>query len=439
VAKFGRGEALYYAGTRRTLAVREPPPEPLSEADLSLIWQGQRFPPGALQTGDGQPVEVLYPGRAAGGPGPDYRDSVVVVRGERRLGDVELHVRASAFHQHGHHADPAYNRLALHVVFLDDAGTDTPLASGARVPVAAFAPWVERRSADVASWLARPRLWQDPCRSAGQRLGEDAIRRELIAAGRERLRERASRIAAEAREHGLEEALWRALIEALGFGGDRAAFLTLAALLPLVRLRQIAATAPAARRGPILEAALLAVAGLAPAPPQLAEKLPPALPTAIGGGSRRPANRPERRLAGAASLLARAENDLLSYARRTTETAGKPADLLASWSLGPAAGGREALIGRDRAIELLLNAVLPAVSLLPDMEEQALSLAASLPAPPPYGKTRFLETNLAASLATPGEGRRPRRFVRTALEQQGLLAFQANWCSQGGCGRCPFS
>ncbi|HXH22576.1 MAG TPA: hypothetical protein VNN10_11135, partial [Dehalococcoidia bacterium] len=84
------------------------------------------------------------------------------------------------------------------------------------------------------------------------------------------------------------------------------------------------------------------------------------------------------------------------------------------------------------AVEVLLNAVLPfAAAVRPELEGRCLELAASLPALPPYGKTAFLEANLAPA------GRR--RTTRTPLEQQGLLALHAEWCSQGGCGRCPLS
>jgi hypothetical protein len=93
--------------------------------------------------------------------------------------------------------------------------------------------------------------------------------------------------------------------------------------------------------------------------------------------------------------------------------------------------GGVALIGPDRARELTQNLVLPFAALDPALRDQAQTLLAGLAAGAAYGKTAFLEANLRA----PGG----RRLVRTALEQQGLLAFLGQWCSQGGCGRCPLS
>jgi hypothetical protein len=92
---------------------------------------------------------------------------------------------------------------------------------------------------------------------------------------------------------------------------------------------------------------------------------------------------------------------------------------------------RPCTAGRRAGRELLLNVVLPFASLDAALEEQAVRLVQALPAAPSYGKTAFLEANLA--------GRDGGLRARSALEQQGLLAMVTDWCRQGGCGRCPLS
>ena len=100
----------------------------LTEAQLTAIWRGRRFPAGALVTRQGVPVTVIYQGREGRGPGPDFRGAVIAGPSALTLrGDVELHVRASSFHAHGHDRDPAYSDVILHVVFEDDVGADTLL------------------------------------------------------------------------------------------------------------------------------------------------------------------------------------------------------------------------------------------------------------------------------------------------------------------------
>ncbi len=408
-----------------TSQLREPT-GPISEADLSSIWQGQRYPPGALSGPGGEAVTVLYPGRKGGGPGPDFRDAVVRVGGEERIGDVELHVRATSYQQHGHHLDPAYDRVVLHVVFEDDGGGATSLACGERVPIAAFAPWVTARSADIAAWLQAPPLWSEPCRGAAARLGPGRVAEEVRAAGVARFRGRGLALSAAVAREGPDEALWQAILDALGYGGDRDGFRRLGRALPAALLSQIA---PAGvEREDIIFAALLAVAGLAPAP-DLASRLPPPLAPALRPLASRPANRPERRLAAAAAIFAARGGSLSGRAAASVAGAGDAASLIHAWSPRPRSG---AAIGAARASELLLNAVLPFVAAtVPELSERCLALAAALPALPPYGKTRFLEDNL--------RGEDNRRPVRAALDQQGLLGLQAEWCSRGGCGRCPLS
>ncbi len=75
------------------------------------------------------------------------------IDGIEQRGDLELHVRAPSFYEHGHHADAAYDNVVLHVVYAADGDTDTRLRSGRRVPVAAFAPWVESRIDEIQRWL----------------------------------------------------------------------------------------------------------------------------------------------------------------------------------------------------------------------------------------------------------------------------------------------
>ena len=150
-------------------------PDALTERDLAHLWEGQRFPPQALTMVSGQPLQVIYRGLRGRGPGPDFRDAVIIAPWGTLKGDVELHVRTSDFRRHGHHRDHAYDRLVLHLVYWPDERQDTTLASGRRVPVAALAPWLERRSegAPPLAGAARPveRALPQRQRPYGQRGG----------------------------------------------------------------------------------------------------------------------------------------------------------------------------------------------------------------------------------------------------------------------------
>lgn len=330
----------------------------------------------------------------------------------RLHGDVELHVRAGDFERHGHHRDAAYNDLALHLVYRHDGLRETLLASGRAVPVAALAPWLEHRRDEVRRWLERPTLWQEPCRSAVARLGEGAVAGALDRLGDIRFRRRARELRRQGSEAGAEEALYRALLEALGYGGNREAFRSLAARLawrdlrsPLLRLR-------AAERA---AAALQALTEAAAQPPALAWR----------GGGLRPANQPLRRLEAAGHLAARyAEPGLLAGLSALLELDARSAVA----ALTARTNGRT-LLGEARAIELLTNAVLPALATFGVSEQRrsALELYRGLPRPAAYGPVRHLDDALDHDVRV------------DARRQQGMLFLLRNYCSRGRCGTCPLS
>jgi len=424
--RVGEMRVPYHLRAPAWLGLAEPAADPLTEAELSWIWGGQRFPPEALQAVDGRSLRILNPGRPGGGAGPDFLDAIFELGGELRRGDIELHVRASAWHSHGHATDPAYDRVALHVVFRADDGPDTALHSGARAPVAALEPWLAGRTEELKRWLSARALWQEPCEDARALLGSDAVDGLLQKAGERRLRAKADALRVQVAAYGAEEALWRALLDSLGVGGDRSGFRRLAEAFPAALARRLTDGLGNAEARGVLTAALVHVAGLGPLPFGV-EGLPSRVtPAVVSRG--RPANSPHRRLAGLAALYLRAGRDLQSHALGSVAAAGKAGALIAAWQ---AAMDGVPLLGPDRARELVLNIVLPFALLQPVLVEQAMALAESLPAGPAYGKTRFLEANLAL-----GEGK---RAVRGALAQQGLLSMLGEWCSQGGCGRCPLS
>ncbi len=436
--------------------------QPLTEAALAELWSGQRFPAAALVTRQGITLRVLHPGLRGRGAGPDFHDAIIATpAGGLLQGDVELHLRASDFRAHGHHRDGRYDRVVLHVVLEDDTDGDTCLANGARAPVVALSAWGRRRSGELASWLSAPSRWREPCHDAVDRLGREAVLAALAALGERRFRERETVVAVRLEGQGPGEALYRALLEGLGYGGDRGLVEEVGELLPWRELAGRLAAAPEARRSLVGEALLLAAAGLlSPASRHPYEQMLseegarqrwPAMPAAgrsPEAGAARPANHPARRLAGLAELIVRHGPDFQRAASSAALETPPPA-LVAAWSV-PAAGywrrhlapGVEApralgaLIGRSRAIELLVNAVLPWAAALaegegePERAALARAAFARLPRPGRYGALAFLERNLAVGgRALPLEARR----------QQGLLALYKTECTQGGCGRCPLS
>ena len=433
---------------------------PLSEADLVRLWEGQRFPAGALVSREGLALRVAYRGRLAGGPGPDFRDAVIAAGGQQWRGDVELHVAASAFRQHGHHRDPAYDNLVLHVVFWDDGRGETRLACGRSVPTLALAPWVARRADELHRWLARPARWQEPCRTALARLGPAAVAAVLEEAGDARFREKADAFAAAMAAAEEEEVLYRGLLEGLGYSRNRDPFRRLAEAVPWQTLRRLLAAERLQGRVMAAEAALLGTAGFLtgegtsdPYLGALQERWraqpvghdSPFLPWELTG---RPQNHPARRLAGAARLGVRYVDGGLLAGLLAVVRAG-PSALAGALQVpgdgywrdhydltsGPArlpAG----LIGPGRAGDLAVNIVLPfALAWAETRGDTALAEASVAtyrrhPRTSSYGLLR----SLSAALGT--------RVTAGARRQQGMLHLFRRYCRQGGCaggGRCPLA
>ncbi|MFQ5879132.1 MAG: DUF2851 family protein [Dehalococcoidia bacterium] len=432
-----------------------------SEEQLVHLWEGQRFPPEALATREGQLLQAVHRGRRGRGPGPDFRDAIIATADGRLLqGDVELHVRASDFRAHGHHLDPAYDGVVLHVVFRDDDGEETLLASGARAAVVALAPWVARRAADLEEWLSTVARWREPCHSALPRLGRDEVAAALDRMGDRRFAQKVTAFGRALRTTDSEQLLYGALLQAMGYGSDGAAFGALAARAPWSWLRQALLATPSGQRVEVAEALLLGAAGLlAPGGSRYGERLRrrwratggvASLPAHLWRASgARPANHPQRRMAGLARLLAGyAQQGLLTGLRQAvTATAGDPASLVAAltvaadgfWAGHLDLSGRPwqrapALIGPGRAVEVATNAALPFLAAWSQahgdwrLEEAALALYRRLPRPSPYGIVAFLEANLNDAT-----------LLRSARRQQALLYLLQSYCRRGGCGRCPLS
>ena len=87
---------------------------------MQYIWQHRLWIQHNLSTVDGRRVRILDPGRLNTDSGPDFFNAKIAIDGHTWAGDVEIHVRASDWHRHGHDGDRAYDSVILHVVDRDD-------------------------------------------------------------------------------------------------------------------------------------------------------------------------------------------------------------------------------------------------------------------------------------------------------------------------------
>ena len=88
---------------------------------IQFIWKQKLYRGNRLHTTCGQELRVLNPGDQNFHAGPDFFNARIRLGDLIWAGNVEVHLRASDWYRHGHHMDPAYNNVVLHVVGVYDS------------------------------------------------------------------------------------------------------------------------------------------------------------------------------------------------------------------------------------------------------------------------------------------------------------------------------
>jgi len=404
-----------------------------------------------MQTRDGEPIRVVYPGIAAGSSGPDYKDAVVTFDGSGTVrGDVELHLHGDDWRRHGHDTDAAYDGVVLHVVAEPRSLSRTRTAGGRDVPVVVLG--------DADCLPLQPEL---PC---AQRAGRDIefVRTVLMRAGIAWLLSRAARIGARTTELEPWKLLGHLSARALGYSANAEASLALgrrltdAGVLALLRQDHYDARS----------ALVMGIAGLLPSQRTGADMRTDAEASqwesawsrqASGVPSMRssswrlsglyPNNSPVRRTSALAGLLLHMEMLADAAPGLVVQHGERPrrcAALLeqhyrvagdAYWRRHYDFGLRTResdVIGVSKAREMVVNALLPWVAAGALMSGDATCLAATVqllcryPAAPAHSVTRHMQRQLG--------------FVRgcgSAGVQQGMLHVFREHCRRGLCASCP--
>lgn len=391
----------------------------IPERLLARLWQ-TRAQRRSLSTADGRRVRVLYPGRRNGGPGPDFRDAMIQMDGAPpQRGDVEVHLADSGWREHGHHEDPNYNNVMLHVVMTRKSKGATERQDGKEVPVTSLCA----EDGETERPLELPLLtkWKSLEKADLVLAVEDA--------GERRFRKRSNGYLEKLLEEDADELLYRGIMESLGYSRNRHAFLKLAHLAPWRRLCQAGGGLSGAQRASEVRRVLTATSGL--------EEGERAAQTESRGermdrsewrfAGVRPGNQPLSRIEGAAALAARFLETGLVRGLSPAVTEDSPGPLLRTLTAG---GGGRTLIGKSRALDMAVNHVLPFFHawgvLVADggLAEAALRLYRRAP--------RLAENEMTREMASllEIEG----RLLRGAVAQQGLIQMYREMLADGADG-----
>ena len=326
----------------------------IPERLLARFWKERAVRQKGLRTEAGKRVRVVYPGRSGVTAGPDFRDALLEVEGVGLVrGDVELHIKQSDWNSHGHGRDPNYNGVVFHGA-LEVSSPETRLQSGS------FAPVVDLRSllAEVPKEGPLLDLWQVLSRKGFPRpAGLEEAERTLERAGDQRFYAKARWLSTCIQMDGPDQALYLALMEGLGYSSNRRPFVQLASLAPYEAVAWAAQELPPGDRVSAIGEWLTACSGLA-AGGARPKGFAPAMDRREWHLFRvRPTNHPRRRILGAAVLLARFLEQGLAAGLREEVSRSSPAKL--TGALCARCGAGPAYVGRGRATDLAVNAVLP--------------------------------------------------------------------------------
>lgn len=318
-------------------------PSAPNEEFVAWVWQRHMGRGRWLEPRGCPPLRVIYPGARRHGRGPDFRDALFAQPGGALLhGDVEVHLRASDWQAHGHQRDARYDAAVLHVVWVEDRTACARRSDGSYIPQLALSTCLPRRLSELLA--AFDRGGQVGGVSPAWSPAETSVR--LDTAGLARFQAKAAACEADVHAVGADQALYRRLAAALGYGANQRPFLCLADRVPLGEvlgwIREAGAERAAQR--------LLDWAGLGC--------------RAIAGGLNhrdwvlfgvRPGNLPQRRIHGLCHLVAR---------HGASPTAAFAAAVVRAWQARRPARLVESLmatglIGPGRAREMVINAVLP--------------------------------------------------------------------------------
>ncbi|MBC7261853.1 MAG: DUF2851 family protein [Chloroflexi bacterium] len=453
--------------------------EPAPERFLCQLWDEENLIGRRLCTVDGRSVEIVSRGTRNLDAGPDFRDATVVIDGQMCCGDIEIHPVAVDWYRHGHHRDPRYNNVVLHVVTMDASPEErTTRQDGVEIPVLnldQFLPKPAEQLAEEGGTSTAPTAVD----CALQRLSEAHILQVVEMAGDERLAIKCLRFQEERLVDDWDQILYRGFAEALGYSKNQVPFRKLADRLPYAEIcRAIygAGEEVAWRRA---QAYLFGTAGLLPSQEELAgadaaardyvvalaaeweafpyrRKIDPLRKEEWLFFRLRPQNFPTRRIAALAALVVRCAEQgfLLSLVRRVQTGSRHIAHLgreltgvlsveadqfwrthywFEAATCGAMSGGGR-LLGPERAADMVVNIVFPCLMAYAKETDdgQLCTLVAQA-----YAQTPLLSDNsIIRQMSQRLFARRPAPAVESARRQQGLIQLYKTLCQQGQCSRC---
>ena len=446
----------------------------IDEAFVQKLWHEQRFFDTNMASIDRRSVRVLKPGVWNHNEGPDFMHAEIEIDGKLHVGDVEIHVQSSEWYAHQHHLNSRYNRVILHAVYFDnEINLRARLQNNKRVPTLELLKWVAVDTGDLYD-AQEAGTTEGLCRVTGKQLNIEVLKRVFESLGRERFLEKTESMRLLRTRLDFEQLLYEGIMEALGYERNSKALRELAQHVPFADLDQKSELE--------IQAILFGVAGLLPSqrekplPPEVTEdpnitalealwrgseyaELPPRMTEARWRFTGRPFNAPTRRIAAISQLIHRSEGSLMMYflpicekaatadTRKLLRTIEKElTDLLMVEPVGYwkehanfGTGGTQnaGLIGKARAIDIIVNKILP-VAYVWALEADSHKLQDGILRLYSVGSKSTgnqIIRKIDKQIFT--EAQQMRLLKPTAKIEQGIIRLHKNYCADWLCDLCP--
>lgn len=457
--------------------VFEPDFDKIDEDFVQKLWNGQRFFNANLISIDGKDVRVLKPGVWNREEGPDFMHAEIEIDGKLLVGDVEIHVKSSEWYSHKHHLNSRFNRVILHVVLYgDDFNLRTRLQNGRRISTLELLKWIDAPIGDLYDEMTQAE--EDAtnfCRVTGNRLHIDNLKNVFKTLGTERFLEKADAVRLLRTRLNFEQILYEGIMEALGYSQNSKPLRELAQRVPFSVFDY--------KSEHEIQAILFGVAGMLPT--QIEKPLPKSEtdnPYIVAleklwevsehtknevcmdaskwhFGRIRPNNHPARRIVAMSQLIFQCKGSLMMYFLPTCEMAvnletsitlreirNKLLNLLTLepsgyWvthsNFGKGGTKNAKLIGSDRALDILVNKILPVAYIWAVESESKKLQDAILTLYSDY--TKMQDNSIIRQVGKHVfNDVQPMRMIRpTAQIQQGIIRLYKNYCIDQLCDLCP--
>jgi len=211
----------------------------IGESVLQRIWAEGCFRKEGLRTMSGASLRIVSPGRWNRNEGPDFLGAEWWLGDRRVVGDVEVHFNARDWVHHGHHRDPRFSKVRLHVVLFS---TDTAAADvfPEEMETLSWLKYLEEDLEGYADRFAREAVTGSPGRVIGECLlsvSPEARLERLRKLARERFERKVWFVRQREGAGSAEEVLHGLTLEVLGYPRNRAPMVEVAWRWPVAGWR----------------------------------------------------------------------------------------------------------------------------------------------------------------------------------------------------------